>query len=188
MKNQLSKKERIEIRKKQIGSKHDRKLKRYSNGFNEIFNFFLNSYRKGILDFCGNIVDIRFDKNGVDAKEGFRLFEDGRFKNKIITCRHPNVLKSVIVGKKSWGLWKNEWCSGISECSFTRTECLIEFYLNNIKIPDSLKEDFENTLRKRRLEYFIKNHSEFLKSSTQFNASSLPSSSNLLIKTGISSL
>ena len=31
----------------------------------------------------GSVV-MDFDKNGVDAKEGFRLFEDGRFKNKTI--------------------------------------------------------------------------------------------------------
>lgn len=154
----LSKNKRIELRKKQIGSQHDRKLRKYSDRFNEIFNFFFNSNRKGILDFCGAIVEVQFDKNGVDAKEGFRLFEDGRFKNKIIICRHPNVLKAVITGKKSWGLWKDEWCTGISESLFLRSECLQDFVLHKIQIPKSLKSDFENTLQKKRIKYFEENY------------------------------
>lgn len=32
-----------------------------------------------------------------DCKEGFRLYEDGFFKNKVIYSRHPNILKSVIM-------------------------------------------------------------------------------------------
>jgi hypothetical protein len=56
------------------------------------------------------------------------------------------VLKGVIIGKKSWGLWKNEWSMGISECSFTLEEIVKQFTDKGIKIPDSLMLDFENTV------------------------------------------
>lgn len=44
---------RIEEKKKYIKSKRDRKLLKYSDNFNEMFNFFLKSYRK-ILSFFNN--------------------------------------------------------------------------------------------------------------------------------------
>ena len=42
---------------------------------------------------------------------------------------HPNTLKGVIVGKKSWGLHLTMWTDGIVEGSFTERE----IYLMNLK-------------------------------------------------------
>jgi hypothetical protein len=58
-------------------------------------------------------------------------------------------LQGVIIGKKSWGLWKNEWSDGISEGLFSKKEILQQFEENNIKIPESLMQDFENTILKK---------------------------------------
>lgn len=116
-----------------------------------MFNFFLNSYRKSLLDFCGSKVEVEYDPNGPDCKECFRKFEDGYYKNKIITSRHPNIVKGVIIGKKSWGLWKNEWSDGIVEGSFLKREILHEFEDKNLKIPEPLLEDFENTIYKKEI-------------------------------------
>jgi hypothetical protein len=52
----------------------------------------------------------------------------------------------VIIGKKSWGLFLNEWSDGIVEGSFTKKEIIKEFYENNIIIPESLLKDFENRI------------------------------------------
>lgn len=153
----LSKHDRIELKKQSIGSKHERKLKKYSKGFEEIFTFFFKSYRSGLLDFCGSKVELHFKKDGPDCKECFRLFEDGRFKNIPITTKHPNIVKAIIIGKKSWGLWKNEWCDGIAEGSFTKYEILKDFEIRDIKIPNSLMEDFENTLCKKRCNFIERN-------------------------------
>jgi len=38
--------------------------------------------------------------------------------DKLSSC-HPNTLKGVIVGKKSWGLMLNEYTDGISDGLFT---------------------------------------------------------------------
>lgn len=141
--------EKIESRKKEIGSKHHRKLKKYSNNFNKIFYFFLKSYRKDILTFCGSNVEVLYDPNGPDAKEGFRLYDDGHFKLKPIISRQPNVLRSVIISKKSWGLWVQEWTDGIVEWTFTKEEILSQF--EGIEIPESFLNDFENVLQRKKM-------------------------------------
>lgn len=117
-----------------------------------MFTFFLQSYRKGILTFCGENMEVNFDVNGDDGKIIFKRFDNGEFKginqNKLIT-RHSNISKGVIVGKKSWGLWVNEWSDGISEGSFTKKEILDEFEKRNIIIPEPLLLDFENRIYKK---------------------------------------
>lgn len=69
----------------------------------------------------------------------------------MIETRHPNIVKGVLIGKKSWGLWLNEWTDGISEGSFTRDEILGQFDDNGIVIPESLLRDFENRLYQKRV-------------------------------------
>lgn len=111
-----------------------------------MFTFFLQSYRKGILSFCGEDVRVDFDVNGDDGKITFKKFDNGEFKFKNIVSSHPNIVKGVIVGKKSWGLWSDEWTDGISEGLFTKKEILDEFKNKNIEIPEPLLIDFENKL------------------------------------------
>lgn len=162
----LSKYERVELRKKEIGTKHRRKLKRFSEGFNEIFYFFLKSYRTGLLNFCGSEVIVNFNKNSFESKEGYRLFENGFFKEwseqqQVWAKIHPysrqnNVLRGVIIGKKSWGLHVDMWSDGIAECSFTEREILQEFSSRNIVIPQPLLLDFYNTIDRKKYKRNLK--------------------------------
>lgn len=116
-----------------------------------MFNFFLNSHRKGILTFSGtNDFDVEFKQDGSDGRLSFREFDNGMFKDKIIHTRHPNVVFSVIKGKKSWGLFVNEWSNGIVECSFTLDEIKNEFTKHNILIPDPLWKDLLNTIDRKK--------------------------------------
>jgi len=78
------------------------------------------------------------------------LFDDGYFKNKKIICRQSNVLKCVLIGKKSWGLFLNMWAEGVAEWSFSKEEILEEFEKRGIKIPDSFILDFDNRIKKYR--------------------------------------
>ena len=95
---------------------------------------------------------MHFDVNGVSGKECFRLYEDGFYKGgKAIITRHPNIVKSVLIGKKGWGLWKDQWIDGIVDWSFTKEDILNEFTKRNIEIPDSLMIDFEKTLLKKKI-------------------------------------
>jgi len=45
------------------------------------------------------------------------------------------------------------WSEGIAEGTFTKHELLQQFTDNNIKIPDSLLNDFNNWVWKKRKEY-----------------------------------
>jgi hypothetical protein len=61
---------------------------------------------------------------------------------------HPNILKGVIVGKKSWGLHVKMWSEGISDGYFRICEIIDDFTNKEIYIPEPLMIDFENTIKK----------------------------------------
>lgn len=85
------------------------------------------------------------DVTEIEGKNVFRKYDNGDYKgDKVIKTRHPNIVKSVLIGKKSWGLWLNEWTDGIVEGSFQQKEILEEFTKNGIQIPEPLLKDFEN--------------------------------------------
>ena len=117
-----------------------------------MFSFFLKSYRSGILDFCGSGVNVTYEKTGPNGKYGFRLFDDGQMNIHELKSCHPNILKSVIIGKKSWGLHLKMWSEGISEGTFTQREILEQFHQNNIEIPQKLMDEFDNLVKKKVLE------------------------------------
>ena len=151
---ETDKKDRINEKKTQIGNRNQRKLKKYSHNFDEMFVFFLKSYRKGILTFCGSAVNVSYitrDELGhTDGKYSFRKFENGQFKWKEFNSCHPNVLKGVNTGKKSWGLWVKQWSEGIVEWSFTKEEIVKEFTDKGITIPTALMKEFDNAIIKCR--------------------------------------
>lgn len=114
-----------------------------------MFTFFLKSYRSGLLDFCGSNIEVSFDPDGQDSKVSFKLFENGIMKLDDLSSIHPNTLKGVIIGKKSFGLWLQQWTDGIVEGSFSEKEILNEFKIRNIEIPKSLLTDWDNVIIKK---------------------------------------
>jgi len=123
-----------------------------------MFSFYLKVYRSGIITFCGSEVKVNFDIESNEGRFTFREFDNGRFKNKDIISKHPNIVKSVIIGKKGWGLWVNTWSDGIVDWSFTEEEILNEFKIRKIVIPESLLRDFRNRILKKKV---IRNEKEF---------------------------
>jgi hypothetical protein len=141
----IDKLERINQVKAKLGSRNDRKLKRYSESFNKMFSFYLSIYRSGLITFCGVNVDaINGNSSGIEGKYAFREYDNGRYSNGIPSLRHPNILRAVIIGKKGWGLWLNVWAEGVADCTFTKEEILNQFTAYNIDIPEPLLEDFNN--------------------------------------------
>lgn len=145
---------RINENIKKIGSRKDRKLKKYSDNFNEMFEFYLKIYRTGLITFCGVGVNIEFDVNNEEGKFVFREYDNGRYKLTIPKTRHPNILKCVIIGKKGWGLWVKQWSQGIGDGTFTKYEVLQEFENRNIKIPESFMIEFNNAIWKERMKNY----------------------------------
>ena len=115
-----------------------------------MFNFYLLVNRSGLITFCGVGVHVDFDVNGSDGKFGFREYDNGRFKNTLPVSRHPNILKSVIIGKKGWGLWVDQWTQGIIEWTFTKEEILNEFVKRDITIPEPLMKEWDNLIQRKK--------------------------------------
>ena len=131
-------------------TREEKRRKRHSEEFNKIFWFFLQSYRHKILDFSGIEVKTRMNINEEDGKVCFKKFDNGEYKGiESISTRHPNILKGVIVGKKSWGLHVKMWSEGISEGTFTKQELLQQFIDHKIEIPEPFLLDFDNTIFKK---------------------------------------
>lgn len=148
---------KIKQKTKEMGTRHNRKLKKYSDNFNLMFEFFLKSYRSGLLTFSGSYIDVKNSCDQPNSKETFRLYEDGFFKNKsTIYTSQPNIVYAVLNGKKSWGLWLQNWTDGIAECNFTKEEILDQF--NDIKIPESLLKNFDDILLQKK---FIRYRRDF---------------------------
>jgi len=116
-----------------------------------MFDFYLSVYRSGLITFCGVDVQVDFDVDGSDGKFGFREYDNGRFKNITPVSRHSNILTSVIIGKKGWGLWVDQWSQGIVEWTFTKDEILQEFIKRDITIPESLMIEWDNLIHKKKI-------------------------------------
>ena len=147
----VNKTERIKRSLVKNGSRNDRKLQKYSVKFNKMFEFYFKIYRSGLVKFCGDIVKVDFDVNGSEGKFAFREYDNGRFKLITPISRHPNILQSVIIGKKGWGLWVSQWTDGIVDWSFTKEEILKEFELRDIEIPESLMIEWDKLILKRKI-------------------------------------
>lgn len=130
---------------------------KFSEKFNETFFFFLNSYRKDILTFGGEAIEVEFNINAPTCREVFKRYENGVYANSTIISKHPNLSKAVIIAKKSWGLHVQMWSDGIGERNFTKEELVEQFTENNITIPYKLVTEFDNAIKKARDKWLFKN-------------------------------
>lgn len=110
--------------------------------------------RTGILDFCGTEIRTRSNNTHKCVRLSVISFDNGEYsKDEVhegIQTRHSNLLRCYIIGKKSWGLWLNQWAEGVSEWLFTKDEIFKQFEDNGITVPKCLMLDFDNRVRKLR--------------------------------------
>lgn len=125
-------------------------MKKYSESFNKVFLFFFLLNRRDIITFCGSNTEVIYNRNGPSSKEAFKLYEDGFYKNRVIETKHPNILKSVLIGKKGWGLWAKEWACGVVDWTFTEEEILSIFSEKNVDIPKPFLLDFHNIVHRMK--------------------------------------
>jgi hypothetical protein len=102
------------------------------------------------LTFCGCDIKIHSNPKGKSSKECFREYENGKPLSELIT-NQPNILKGVIIGKKSWGLHVRMWSEGIGDGEFRLKDILEDFEKQGITIPEPFLRDFENSIRRRIL-------------------------------------
>lgn len=120
-----------------------------------MFSFFFLLSRTELITFCGSNVEdrnpIEFDPDGDEGKFCFRKIENGQYQpgEKIIT-RHPHILKSVMSGKRGWGLWRDQWTDGIAEHTFTKEEIMQEFIEKKVIVPESFLKEFDDFLEKKK--------------------------------------
>ena len=129
-------------------------MKKYSEGFDRMFFFFLNSYKRGLLTFSGIGLDVHFDINGPDCKQTIINYENGRYNDNPIVTRHPNIVRGVIIGKKSFGLHVKMWSEGIRDWCFTKEEIVEDFTKQGITIPEPMSLDFDNWIFKMKQERY----------------------------------
>jgi hypothetical protein len=55
----------------------------------------------------------------------------------------------VIVSKKSWGLFCDQWGDGIAEGTFLKREIIEDFTKHGITIPESLMKDFDDRIYRK---------------------------------------
>jgi hypothetical protein len=133
------------------------KLK-HSKGFLFVFNFFLKGYRKDILTFPGSIINTSYNKNGKDALDCFKAFDNGLYKNLYsYPTSQPNVLKAIITAKKAWGLLVNDWAEGIADGLFLKEEFFQMFQEADLEIPPQFIKDFYNRVYSKMNTRFNKN-------------------------------
>lgn len=53
------------------------------------------------------------------------------------------------MGKKSWGLFVDQWSDGIVDGDFRQIEILQDFEDKGVTIPQSLLKDFDNRIIKK---------------------------------------
>ena len=135
-----------------------------------MFEFFLKSYRSGILTFGGSETKVVFDPGGEEGKYCFRQLENGIYNRySTIPTRHPNIVHAVVHGKKSWGLWVDAWSDGIVDWTFTEEEILGQFQERGIQIPEPLLKDFRNRVNKKKRIRNSKYFEIMMKSNTERN-------------------
>lgn len=137
-----------------LGTRHTRKLKRFSENFNRSFFFFVQLYRKDIVRFCGKKVDVFRNDDGYEARFIFREYDDGKYATHLqrrMETRHPNLLRAAIIAKAGWGLWVNEWSDGVVEGSFTKYEILQIFEEKGVIVPEHFLNEFHNAVTRKMI-------------------------------------
>lgn len=117
---------------------------KFSKKFNRDYEFYLQN--RDTFTFCGVGVEVKGDlENGVSAKQSFQSFDtDG----KVLPTNEPDLLKSIIVCKKSINLHIKMWVEGYDEMMEG-----VEFYLNIFvgDPPPWVEQSFRKQLQRRQI-------------------------------------
>jgi hypothetical protein len=117
---------------------------KYSKNFNRDYEFYLQN--KDTFDFSGvRVAVVEDQEKGVSAKQSFHSFDTN---GKIVPTKEPDLLRSIIVCKKSINLHIKMWAQGYDEMIEP-----IDFYLNVFvgAPPPWVEQSLRKQLQRRRL-------------------------------------
>ena len=115
---------------------------KHSKKFNRDYEFYLKN--KDTFTFSGDRVDVVVDlENGVDAKRSFRSFDTS---GKLLPTNEPDLLKSIIVCKKSINLHIKLWVEGFDEMMEG-----VDYYMDQFigDPPPWVEDSFTKQLQRR---------------------------------------
>ena len=123
-------------------NKNKNKSMKYSKKFNRDYEFYLSN--KDTFTFSGDRVDVPVDmENGVSCKQSFRSWDTSGV---LLTTNEPELLKSIIVCKKSINLHIKMWVDGYDEMMES-----VGFYLSLFEgePPPWVEDSFRKQLRRK---------------------------------------
>ena len=115
---------------------------KYSKKFNRDYQFYLDN--KDLFFFSGVKVTVETDLDtGVSGKESFHSFDT---QGKVKPTREPELLRSIIVCKKSISLHIKMWVEGFDEMMEG-----VDYYMNQFMgdPPPWIEDSFRKQLRRR---------------------------------------
>src|SRR6185312_10751632 len=113
-------------------------MNKYSNRFNEDYDFYMYNIEK--LNFCGSHVDL-VEKGNLDVKKAFFLWDS---QGRITNCENPELLRKLIITKKSVNLHIKMWAEGRLE--MTLPICDWETIQIEFMLPDWAIKSCDNQM------------------------------------------
>jgi hypothetical protein len=113
---------------------------KYSIRFNQDYEFYLSNIDK--LDFCGSQVDLV----AVGDKDVKRAFFDWDSQGKLTNCDTPELLRKLMITKKSVNLHIKMWAEGRLEMTLPR--CDWEEIQRDFNLPEWAIKACDNQMSK----------------------------------------
>lgn len=115
-------------------------MKSYKTKFEKDYHFYFSNKEKFTFAGC-TIQAPPYDKNGVDAKRAFFIFDS---QGKIKPCSEPELYVQLMICKKAINLQIALWAEGQEDCLIPLSELLKEF----IDPPDWIEQAIRNQIKK----------------------------------------
>ena len=116
---------------------------KYTKKFNRSYNFYL--LNRDRYNFCGEVVTVLEDlKDGVTGKESFYSLDTFGV---MLPTNEPDLLRSIIICKKSINLHIQMWVEGFEDMMMS-----VEYYMNlfeGTETPSWIEKSFRKQLQKR---------------------------------------
>lgn len=120
---------------------------KYSKNFNRDFNWYL-SVRDKFNFFGSEVVDIIYDRNGIDGKQAFYIWDS---QGKMVPTKHPNILKTLFITKGSVNLFIKMYAEDRAFGILPK-----ELFYSEVVLPFKCPDWFVNAVENQKVKYYDK--------------------------------